>query len=370
MIGVDDTIVEGGGSPDVLPTTCSCGAPVDTDTGEFWHTFPDLSVPGRGIPLDLTRTYSSLGASTLGPLGYGWTDSYDMSLSFDGSGNATVHEENGSAVTARVSGSTYVFPSYVLASLVKNTNGTFTFTRRDKSRYLFSAAGKLTQEIDRNGYLTALSYNSAGHLTSVTDPAGRSLTFAYGTNGLISSVTDPAGRKVTFTYNASKDLITATNVGGKAWSFTYNSNHLLLTMSDPQGGVTTNTFDASDRVVSQSDPMRRTTTYTYSGTAGSGTGTTTLTDPRGEVTLYQYSNNELTTVTDGAETADQAALDLHLQSQSPRGDFGHRSRWPHHRLYLRRFRQCALADRPTGSRPRGPPTTHSTSRSRSQTPWG
>ena len=62
--------LQAGGNPNVLPTTCSCGAPVNTDTGEFWHTFTDLSVPGRGIPLDLTRTYSSAAASTLGPLGY------------------------------------------------------------------------------------------------------------------------------------------------------------------------------------------------------------------------------------------------------------------------------------------------------------
>jgi len=296
----------GGGSPDVLPTTCSCGAPVNTDTGEFWHTFTDLSVPGRGNPLDLTRTYSSLADSNLGPFGYGWSDSYDMSLSFDASGNATVHEENSSAVTAQVSGTTYTFPSYVLATLMKNADGTFIFTRKDKSTYTFSATGRLTKETDRNGYVTSLTYNGSGQLTSVTDPAGRSLAFAYGTNGLISSVTDPIGRKVSFTYNSSKNLTRATDVGGKAWSFTYGADHLLLTMKDPRGGVTTNTYDGSNRVLSQADPMGRITTYSYSGTAGSGTGTTTLTDPRGEVTHYVYADNELKSTTAGFGTAQQA----------------------------------------------------------------
>ena len=146
--GIGTPALTAGGSPDTLPTTCSCGQPVNTDTGEFWHTFSDLHVPGRGIPLDLTRTYSSLNASTLGPLGYGWTDSYNMALTFDGEGNATVHEVNGSAETASISGSSYTFPSYVLATLVKNADGTFTFTRRDQSRG--RAPGKVGHRIERS----------------------------------------------------------------------------------------------------------------------------------------------------------------------------------------------------------------------------
>lgn len=303
--GLDSAATQGGGSPDVLPTTCSCGQPVNTDTGEFWHTFTDLSVPGRGIALDLTRTYSSRSASVLGPLGYGWTDSYAMSLSFGASGDATVHEGNASAVTAAFTGSAYQFPSYVLATLVKNADGSYTFTRKDGSRYMFSSAGQLLKEVDRNGYVTTLGYNGARQLTSVTDPAARALTFAYGTNGLVSSVTDPLGRAVKFTYSASKDLTKATDARGDAWSFTYSSQHLLLSMTDPRGGKTASTYDGAGRVVSQSDPLGRTTTYAYSGAAGSGTGTATLTDPRGEVSRYQYSGNELTSVTDAVGTSGQ-----------------------------------------------------------------
>ena len=296
----------GGGSPDILPTTCSCGAPVNTDTGEFWHTFTDLAVPGRGMPLDLTRTYSSASASTLGPLGYGWTDAYGMSLSFDSSGNATVHAENSSSVTALVSGSSYYFPTDVLATLVKNGDGTFTFTRRNKSVYIFSAAGKLIEEADRNGYVTSLAYNGKGHLTSVTDPSGRALTFTTTAAGLVSSVTDPAGRVVKYVYDTAKDLIRATNVGGKSWTFTYDSNHLVLTMSDPRGGLTTNTYDTSGRVLTQTDPMGRTTTYAYAGTTGAPSASTTMKDPRGEVTIFRYGSNELSAMVIGNATTSQA----------------------------------------------------------------
>jgi hypothetical protein len=47
--------------------------PVDVSTGNFWHTFDDLSVPGRGPTLDLSQTYNSLSAGTNGPFGYGWS---------------------------------------------------------------------------------------------------------------------------------------------------------------------------------------------------------------------------------------------------------------------------------------------------------
>lgn len=52
-------------------TTCSTGQPVNCATGEFWHTLTDLSVPGRGVPLNFARTYNSINASVNGPLGYG-----------------------------------------------------------------------------------------------------------------------------------------------------------------------------------------------------------------------------------------------------------------------------------------------------------
>jgi RHS repeat-associated protein len=302
---VTNGVLQGGGAPDVPPTTCSSDRPVNCVTGEFWHSFSDLSVPGRGLPLDLTRTYSSSAASTLGPFGYGWTDSYNMFLSFDTTGDATVHENNGSYLTAANTPSGYEFSTYVPDTLVENMSGTYTFTQKDGSQDVFSSSGQLETETDRNGYTTSLSYNGSNQITSVKDPAGRSLTFTYGSNGLVSTVTDPASRTVSYAYDASDNLISATDAGGGKWSFTYDPNHLMLTMTDPDGGVTTNTYDSSARVLSQTDPMGRETTYSYSAPAGYD-GTTSVTDPLGNVTLYQYASDELTSVTHAYGTADAA----------------------------------------------------------------
>src|SRR5206468_3853606 len=101
--------------------------------------------PGRGVPLDFNRTYTSRNAAVDGPLGFGWTNSYNMSLAVDGAGNVTISQENGATVTFAPNGvGGYTAPSRVLATLVHNGDGTFTFNRKtNQVSYGFSAAGQL-----------------------------------------------------------------------------------------------------------------------------------------------------------------------------------------------------------------------------------
>ena len=154
----------GGGCAESHKTDCSTVRPVNCATGEFWHTFSDLSVPGRGLPLSLTRTYNSLLAGQDGPFGFGWSESYTMSATTDASGAVTIVEANGSSLTFAKSGTTYQAPGNVMATLVDNGDGTLTLARKDRSQYVFTAptvgtAGPLLKEIDRNGYLTGLAYS-------------------------------------------------------------------------------------------------------------------------------------------------------------------------------------------------------------------
>ena len=196
--GLNADELTGGGSP----WLCNCTRgktkyPINAATGEFWHTFNDLSIPGRGMALDLNQTYSSHLASQAGALGYGWSISYGMNLTFDQYGNATVGAGNGSKELFQLGGSgTYSSASWVEATLIKNGDGTYAFTDKAKTVFLFDSAGRLTKETDRNGYATTLSYNASG-LATVTDPAGRTLTFSYA-NGLIQAVSDSGSRTVRF----------------------------------------------------------------------------------------------------------------------------------------------------------------------------
>jgi RHS repeat-associated protein len=290
--------------------------PVDAPTGNFWHTFDDLSVPGRGMALDLTRTYNSMSAATDGPFGFGWSFPYDMSLSFPDPTHVVVNQGNGAQVTfTEQSGGVYAAPPRVTATLVHNGDGSWTFVRRHKDTFSFDSGGLLTQEKDLNGYVTTLAHNGSGQLTTVTDPAGRKLTFAYSGNH-ISSVTDPLGRVVTYAYDGEGNLTDVTDVNGGNTHFTYDSGHRMLTMRFPDqapgvpgstGAVVSNKYDGQGRVIEQTDQLGRTTKFAYVGEplteAG---GTTTITDPKGNVTVQEYHYGELLSETKGYGTPQAA----------------------------------------------------------------
>jgi RHS repeat-associated protein len=296
------------------PSENSCSAcagdPVNTATGNLTENFTDFSIPGRGPGLAFSRTYNSLTASTEGPLGYGWTDSYAMSLAF-GSGSppstVTVNQENGTQVTFTYSGSTYTAPGRVLATLVQSGSN-WIFTRKGAETFTFNSSGQLTAETDLNGYTTSLTYSS-GKLSTVTDPASRTFVISYGTNGLISEVTDPDSRHVMYGYDGSGNLTSVTDPNTDVTSFTYDSNHLMLTVTAPNGqsgkpdagDKTVNTYDTSNRVLTQTDPAGLETTFSYSSTSNTNNATT-ITDPHGDVTLDVYIDSWLI-VTKGVGSA-------------------------------------------------------------------
>jgi RHS repeat-associated protein len=290
---------EGGKKP------CTSGDPVVCATGDLTETATDLNVAGRGRALAFTRTYNGLdaaSASSPDALGWGWTDSYAMSLTTDAtSGAVTVHQENGATVTFTPQGSDYVAPGWVIASLRRNTDGTFTYALPDQTSDVFSATGQLVSESDRNGYLTTLTYDGSGRLSTVTDPAGRALTLAYNGVGQLATVIDPIGRTVSYGYDANGNLTTVTDPAGNVTQFGYDASHRLTTLTDPRGGVTTNSYDTSNRVVSQTDPMNRVMTFAYTPT------TTTITDPTGNVTVETYNAYlQLIKVVHGSGTSDQS----------------------------------------------------------------
>jgi RHS repeat-associated protein len=320
--GVTADELTGGESKWLCPCTASSTArPVNDATGEFYHTFTDFLIPGR-INLAFTRTYSSLRTATLGPTGYGWTDNYNQYLTFDGSGNATVHEDNGSAVVFTfTSPSTYTGPPSEHVTLVKNGDNTFTLNDAGQNQTVFNVAvsnlSTLKKLVDRHNlaaYTLTMAYNGDGTLASVTDPAGRTLTFAYTTIGtfkLIQTITDSGApvRTVSFLYGTNLadpttylSLTQVTDVASGLTKFTYDSNHYLLTMTDPNNGVTTNTYDpTSHQVTKQQEPITtRATNFSYSG------GITTITDPKGNVTQEEYLNGILLSRTVGYGTAQAA----------------------------------------------------------------
>jgi RHS repeat-associated protein len=295
------------------PCFVCTGLPINTATGNFSHDFSDFSIPGRGMPIGLKRSYNSLASGYDSIFGFGWSSSYDMYLTQDSTQTITVHQEGGSTVTFTATSTGYQAPSRVLAQLVQNADGNFTFSRNDQSHYQFDSRGELTAETDRNGYTTAFGYANS-LLTQVTDPASRTLTLGY-TGNHVTQVSDSSGRQATYQYDANGNLLRVTDVDAGVTQFTY-SGHLLVTMqnpncsarqsectyTNPDGTFTgvANIYDASGRVIRQYDDLGRKTAFSFVP------GQTTITDPRGNVTVDAYQGTQLMTETKGYGTPQAA----------------------------------------------------------------
>ena len=289
------------------------GDPVNAEFGSFTESFTDLAIPCRGLGVSLTRTYNTFAASTNGPFGYGWAFDSGASLAVSGS-TATWTEENGAQESFTQSGSTWAPTApQTIATLTHNGDGTWTIVRDARETFSFNSSGQLTSMKDLNGYTTTFGYTS-GNLTSETDAASRSISFTW-TGSHITSVTDAnvSGntRTVSYQYNdGNGNLTDVIDVNGGHTSFTYDSSHRVTVMKDPVCYVTSgcpgvqNHYNASGQVDWQKDQLNRQTTFSYTGTPTTAAGgSTTVTDPKGNVTVDAYQWGVLTAETRGSGTA-------------------------------------------------------------------
>lgn len=257
---------------------------VNTSTGNFAYTISDLALPGPGPSVVFDRTYNSQDG-TNGPLGYGWTWNYNISLSEAGDGAVVVRWGDGKTeVWAPDSAGGYT-PMYgVFSTLQKNPDTTFTLRQKDLTEYRFNAARRLSAILDEFGNAILFDYAGA-NLSTITDTARRQLSLSYDGSGRITNVLDPAGRSVSFAYDAGGNLSTATNLAGRTTRYTYDASHRMLSIIDPRGNVAlTNSYDSRSAVVLQRDVLGAETRYVYDEPSR----TTTIIDAVGTSTAHRF----------------------------------------------------------------------------------
>jgi RHS repeat-associated protein len=291
------------GKPGAPP--CLLGKPVNCATGNETETQTDLSVGGRGLGLQLTRTYNSrlaVYSESPGMFGYGWTSSYSAhiatSLRCDNWSApekervciplATVYQDNGSTVRFEDPHGTWKPVAPLVQSTLAKEGSTYVYTLPNQTKLYFSEAGLLTKEAERNGNALTMTRNSEGRLESVSDAAGRKLTFAYNSEGRVSSVTDPMGHAVKYTYE-SKELATVTQPGETKlrWKFKYGTKDQLTSETDGREHATAFEYNGSYQVTSETDPMSRKRSWEYA-TITKGTETK-ITEPNGAVTVEAFN---------------------------------------------------------------------------------
>jgi RHS repeat-associated protein len=269
--------------------------PVSTGNGNYYYQHTDLAIPSRGLPLVFQRAYNALD-NYAGPLGANWTHGLNVILSQTAAGVATIRWGDGAGETFTLNGGVYVPQPGVFSALVQNADNTFTLTQKNQTRYLFSATGVLTGIVDKNGNAIALTYNG-GNLTQITDTVGRNLTLSYDGSNRIIQVTDPIGRTVSFSYSVTNDLVQATDAAGGVTQYAYDASHHVTSITLPNGQtLLQNAFDAVGRVITQTNGRGFTTTFAYNTPS---TGSTTITDARGNQTVHTYDGAlRITTITD------------------------------------------------------------------------
>lgn len=277
--------------------------PVSLVSGVLTHQHTDLVIPGKGVPLEFTRFYSSAGSAAPGSLGWGWRHNYDAELIIFNSGDVGVEYPDGARAYFTEDSGTFTPPQGIHDTLEKNPDDTYTLTTTSQIEFNFDTGGKLTSIADRNDNTTTVAYDVDGYLSTVTDPGGRQLTFTVDANGRITQITDPLSRTVGFTYDANGDLVTVTDVKDGTSDFTY-SNHRLTTITDSLDQLqVTNTYDDANRVVEQVDAVDGVTCFYY-GHGPSYTsencpgvspapqaGETVMVDRRGNKQLHQFDTS-------------------------------------------------------------------------------
>jgi len=246
-------------SKETCPRCPSAGSPISLATGNTYIEEKDISLPGLGGGLSLTRTWLSLWpssqiASSIGLFGPNWRSTYEERIFMDTGDNYLKYSRGDGSYWSFGYSSLGTFivaaPRNVAATLSQNaTNWVLAFENGEQRQFSLTT-GLLTAIIDRNGNTTQLSYDSSNRLTTVTDPAARHMYFNYGSGSglLVTSVTSDFGVTLSYAYDAQSRLSQVTRPDLTTVSFTYNTQSQITQVTDSNGKVLeSHTYDSNGR---------------------------------------------------------------------------------------------------------------------------
>jgi YD repeat-containing protein len=254
------------------PPKCPCssgappnegGNPIYFATGDTYIDEKDVSLPGLGGGLTLSRRWNSLWptseiASSVGLFGPNWRSTYEERI-FMGSDNwLTYARGDGGYWSFGLSdNNTWVVasPANVSATLSQTSSYILLTFQNGEQRHFDLTSGLLTAIIDRNGNTTQVTYDSSHRLATVTDPASRHLYFNYanGSSLLVTSVTSDFGITVSYSYDTQGRLIQVTKPDQTTISFTYNTQSQITAVTDSHGKILeSHTYDSSGRGLTSS----------------------------------------------------------------------------------------------------------------------
>ncbi|KYK34393.1 MAG: hypothetical protein AYK19_12145 [Theionarchaea archaeon DG-70-1] len=275
---------------------------VNPANGHLTITQTDLTIPGRGLDLVLSRVYEM-------PAVFYGSDPYDYEalpvdvgkgwqLSFPYVGSKYLHLWGGTIYKIVWSGDTFENHKGSHFKLVKNGDNTYTLTTASGTVYEFNTDGKLTQIKDVD--LNTITFNyTSGTLMSITDTINRSVSLSYSSNRLWKITYNSA--EIEFSYDANGCLVWMEDFLNRRTSYYYNTgynNWLLSKIEYPTTGYTTyayNRFEDSgyykyyviDQRVYETSQVRH-VACSYTGSFSAITSCTMIVKNESDVTKGYY----------------------------------------------------------------------------------
>jgi RHS repeat-associated protein len=215
--------------------------------GRVTTTVTDLVVPAAGLPIQIQRTYDSLNASQSLDFGYGWSLGINVDLVVDTSGNVTF-TLNGQRqtfyLTPQAPPCTIIgclFPYYYVAFTPQpGLHGSLTDSSQGCPLDIVVPYGSLWECYGGSG-----QYDPPGYV--YTDPTGTSYTISA--SGALQSIVDRSGNGLTITPNG----ITSTT--GLNVPFVRDSQNRITQITDPQGNIYLYNYDDNGNLASVTYPQ-------------------------------------------------------------------------------------------------------------------
>jgi len=267
------------------------GEPINSVNGNMYMIASDLTIPGKGMNFEFIRTYNSL-ETTSGPLGRGWTHSYNVYLTEPSSNLVKIKDEQakGYLFTEQDDG-TFIAQRGEYSTLTKDSNN-YIWTQKDGKQYLFDLSGKLIQIKDRNANAINLTYDAQNRLTKIIDTAGRAVNLTYDTNNRITKLADCLNRNFTYNYDTNGNLTKVTNPAGNSVIYEYDTNNRLEYKTDAANCMTSFSYNENGLCYSSSGESNFNWVHL---SFDPGNKITTVTNSDSYDTLHCYNNDGLIT---------------------------------------------------------------------------
>ncbi|MDD2480725.1 MAG: DNRLRE domain-containing protein, partial [Lutispora sp.] len=289
---------------DALGTETNMGfhGNVNVHNGNLVLSATDVTLPGRGISITVSRTYN-LRSEESKLIGYRWRLNLEMNINYaSDEGIIRFTDSDGTIIyfTKSADGKYKASPGIYL-TLYKE-GGQFVIKEKSGVKYYFTASGKLDKIVDTNNNTTDILYNTDGNIGWVVDPSGREIIFNYSA-GKISNITGADIPTVEYTYennmlknmkkkNASGTVLDEITYSYDIWNNLVNILDDLMHTTTLEYSYTTDLERRVSKVKKQLtiDGLTKDleTSYTYQRTTDGII--TTVTDPQNNITEYMTNN--------------------------------------------------------------------------------